>query len=128
MTDVVALGPFSAPNVSVVVMDNTYPTASFNSAPNEGIFGLAYADNACNPTCVTPAVSAIVAHNDMDDIFGLCLNLVIGGTLDLGYVDTARMAGPPLWLPVTQHRWYDLPLVGASGESVWSPQRRICLF
>jgi len=75
-----------------------------------GILGLAYPFNACNPSCTIPIFEDISRQISVPNLFGMCLTPSSGGILDLGFIDASKYTGVMSYVPITDHRWYNIGL------------------
>jgi len=123
VNDEVTFGGFTVNNTFVSII-REIPDESFTTAPVDGIIGLAHELNACNPTWAPTIFGQIVDNNeDMDDLFGLCLDPSNGGVIDMGYIDNSKYTGEIQWVAVVQPRWYNMALldVALNGTSIGMP-------
>ena len=119
-TDIVSIGGLSAP-ATVGLIYEEYPSGSFG----DGILGLNYPFNACNPTCVAPLIDSFVQSGALqNNLFGMCLTQNNGGALDFGFFDSAKYSGALQWVPVSFQRWYNFDIVSivVGSTSIGLPQ------
>eukprot|EP01126_Amoeba_proteus_P061998 TRINITY_DN8374_c0_g2_i3.p1 TRINITY_DN8374_c0_g2~~TRINITY_DN8374_c0_g2_i3.p1 ORF type:complete len:265 (+),score=33.57 TRINITY_DN8374_c0_g2_i3:106-900(+) len=91
--DTVCFGGFCVPAHNIILITREVPSNSFSSPPTDGILGLAFEMNACNPTCTTPIMDHISADLGVQNIFAMCLTPTNGGVLDLGKIDPNKYTG-----------------------------------
>jgi len=93
-------------NIILITMET--PSGSFSTPPINGILGLAYEMNACNPTCTIPIFDHISRSYGIPNLFAMCLTGSNGGVLDLGAIDTKKYQGQIKYTAVTQKRWWNI--------------------
>jgi len=106
--DTVCFGGYCIPDQNFILEDGELPSGSFSTDPINGILGLAYPMNACNPSCTTPIYDAIVQQYSLPDLYSICLTPSSGGSLDLGLIDSAKYSGKILYTPIETQRWYNI--------------------
>eukprot|EP01127_Copromyxa_protea_P007480 TRINITY_DN17391_c0_g1_i1.p1 TRINITY_DN17391_c0_g1~~TRINITY_DN17391_c0_g1_i1.p1 ORF type:complete len:421 (+),score=75.07 TRINITY_DN17391_c0_g1_i1:28-1290(+) len=107
-TDEVCFGEHCVASHNIILMTREIPAASLSSAPMDGILGLAYEMNACNPTCTTPIFDHISRDHHIPNVFGMCITPSNGGSLDLGAIDHTKYTGELKYTPVTTQRWWNI--------------------
>lgn len=76
-----------------------------------GIIGLAFPQNACNPTCQPTLMDSMVANGALrpeENLFGLCLHKNNGGLIDFGALNSSRYLGSLLYTPIISQQWYNI--------------------
>ena len=75
-------------------------TEKFENNNIDGIFGLAYPELACNPTCVSPLFDTLVSSEKVEkDIFSICTGPE-GGILSLGGSNPDHYEGDLQYVPM----------------------------
>jgi len=93
------------------LIQSQYPNGQFVSRGLEGIIGVAFEFNACNPTCVAPIGDTIAQQYNQPNVLGVCLTPSNGGSVDVGYVNSSRYTGDLLYTPITLQHWYNIELL-----------------
>lgn len=93
---------------------------------NTGIVGFAYPANACNPTCQPTILDSLVAAGALtpqENTFGMCLDPVNGGVIDLGAVNASRYYGTLFYTPIVSQQWFNIAVrdILIGGQSIGVP-------
>jgi len=110
-TDKVCFGQYCVPEQGLLAIHTQYPAGTYTGQTWQGIAGVCFEYNSCNPTCLQPIDETVEQEYNLPSLLGVCITATNGGYIDVGYTNSSRYSGQLLYTPITDQRWYNIQLL-----------------
>jgi len=123
-SDAVCFGDYCVSEQGLLAIDTQYPADTYTAGTWQGIAGVCFEYNSCNPTCLLPVDESVTNEYNLPSVLGVCITPTNGGFIDVGYVNNSRFSGQLQYTPITNQRWYNIQLLDilVGDKSIGVPQ------